>query len=255
MPGYSAQALDGDELLIGGCGVGLGYVGETELTASKFLTADDSGARYYCSGDLCRQDADGRLHYLGRRDNQVKVNGYRIELEEIEDRLRQHDSLLQVACAVKPLQTGSQLLAFIVCRPGAPNKTTHTLNSWLASSLPDWMLPHRYLVVDTLPLTVSGKLDRKVLLQLAEQELVEHNAPLDGIASQVAEIFCEVLEVPGVGPNDSFFDLGGSSMLSATLVLTLNQRFAANISLRKALATPPTVRSLTALLESAGVQG
>ena len=149
---------------------------------------------------------------------------------------------------------GAQLLAFIVCRPGAPNKTSQSLNDWLSQTLPTWMLPHRYLVVESLPLNANGKLDRKALLQLAEQNVADEQSSLEGIASQVAEIFCEVLEVPDVGPNDSFFDLGGSSMLSATLVLTLNQRFAANISLRKALATPPTVRSLTALLEIAGVQ-
>ncbi len=253
LPGYSAQLIEDNELLLGGLGVGLGYYGETELTANKFLATDDNGARYYRSGDLCRQDIEGRLHYLGRLDNQVKVNGYRIELEEIEDLLQRHDSLVHAACAVKPLPQGAQLLAFIVCKPGAPNKNANTLNQWLAQTLPEWMLPHRYLIVDALPLTQSGKLDRKALLVLAEQEAAGSNEPLDGLAKVVAQIFCEVLDVPGVGPNDSFFDLGGSSMLSATLVLTLNQRFAANISLRKALATPPTVRSLTALLESAGI--
>jgi acyl carrier protein len=113
------------------------------------------------------------------------------------------------------------------------------------------MLPHRYFVVDSLPLTLSGKTDRKALLELAETDNSDQLEAVDDVVRVLAEIFCDVLEVPKVGLNDSFFDLGGSSMLSATLVLTINQRFASNISLRKALVTPPTVRSLAALLQQA----
>ncbi len=255
LPGYSAQLIENNELLLGGLGVGLGYLGSAEQSACKFLTADDNGTRYYKSGDLCRLDPAGRLHFLGRSDNQVKVNGYRIELEEIEDLLQRHDSLLQAACAVKSLPQGAQILAFIVCKSGSPNKNAHSLNNWLSRSLPPWMLPHSYLVVDVLPLTPSGKLDRTALLAIAGQEAVGSGEQLDDLAGQVAQIFCEVLDLPGIGLNESFFDLGGSSMLSATLVLTLNQRFSTNISLRKALATPPTVKSLTALLEASGITG
>ena len=251
LAGYSASVDDG-ELLLGGVGVGTGYLQPTALGTVRFI--DAASGRQYRTGDACRYDSTGNLHFLGRFDTQVKINGYRIELDEIEEALRSHDSILQAACVAKPQQhtpQASQLLAFIVCRPGAPNKDANRFNRWLADSLPAWMLPHRYFVVDSLPLTLSGKTDRKALLELAETDNSDQLEAMDDVVRVLAEIFCDVLEVPKVGLNDSFFDLGGSSMLSATLVLTINQRFASNISLRKALATPPTVRSLAALLQQA----
>lgn len=252
LPGYRAEVVDG-ELLLGGVGVGIGYSQQAALTTTRFTST--AAGRAYRSGDACRRDDSGNLHFLGRFDNQVKINGYRIELDEIEEMLRNHNSILQAACIAKSLQytpQASQLLAFIVCRPGAPNKDATRFNQWLATSLPVWMLPHRYYMLDSLPLTLSGKIDRKALLALAASDNSDQVEEMDAVARELVEIFREVLEVPQVGLNDSFFDLGGSSMLSATLVLTINQRFASNISLRKALATPPTVRSLAALLQQAG---
>jgi len=248
LAGYHADVING-ELVLGGVGVGLGYLQQPPLSSDRFFI--DSNRRLYRTGDACRRDHAGNFHFLGRFDTQVKVNGYRIELEELEEALRCHGSIQQAACVTRPLQhtpQASQLLAFIVCRTGAPNKDATRFNQWLAESLPAWMLPHRYFVVDRLPLTLSGKIDRKALMDLAIDEASDQIEVMDALAREVACIFREVLEVPHVGPNDSFFDLGGSSMLSATLVLTINQRFASNISLRKALATPPTVRSLAALL-------
>lgn len=254
LPFYHAEVVDA-ELLLGGVGVALGYLQPTASSQGRFI--DTAAGRRYHTGDACRRDNAGNFHFLGRFDTQVKVNGYRIELEEIEEMLRRHDSIAQAACVAKPLQhaqQASQLLAFIVCRAGTPNKDANRFNQWLGQSLPQWMLPHRYFVVESLPLTLSGKTDRKALLELAATDNSEQIEELDQVGRELAAIFREVLEVPHVGPNDSFFDLGGSSMLSATLVLTINQRFASNISLRKALATPPTVRSLAALLQQSGHQ-
>lgn len=254
LPGYHAEVADG-ELMLSGVGVALGYLQPANLNGERFI--DTARGRTYRTGDACRRDHAGNFHFLGRFDSQVKINGYRIELEEIEEKLRHHDSILQAACVARPLQhtpQASQLLAFIVCRSGAPNKDASRLNQWLAESLPQWMLPHRYFVLESLPLTLSGKIDRKALLELAKQDSSDQIDEMDQVAHELAGIFREVLEVPHVGPNDSFFDLGGSSMLSATLVLTINQRFSSNISLRKALATPPTVRSLAALLHQSQQQ-
>lgn len=248
LPGYTATVVDG-ELILGGVGVGIGYLPHSSIAATRFIGQGER--RHYRTGDAGRRDDDGNLHFLGRFDTQVKVNGYRIELDEIEEQLRQHDSILQAACIARPLRQNpqiSQLLAFIVCRPGSPNKDAGRLNGWLSTTLPDWMLPHRYLVLDTLPLTASGKIDRQALITLAEADGTEQNDGFDSVARELARIFCDVLEVPNIGLNDSFFDLGGSSMLSAALVLTINQRFGSNISLRKALETPPTVRSMAALV-------
>lgn len=249
LPGYTATIVDG-ELILGGVGVGVGYLQQAVTAAPRFIGHGDR--RHYRTGDAGRHDDDGNLHFLGRFDTQVKINGYRIELDEIEEQLRQHDSILQAACVARPLQKNtqaSQLLAFIVCKPGSPNKDASRLNGWLSTILPAWMLPQRYLVLDALPLTASGKTDRHALLALADTDNGDQLEVLDSVSRELAKIFCDVLEMTHIGPNDSFFDLGGSSMLSATLVLTINQRFGSNISLRKALETPPTVRSMAALVQ------
>jgi amino acid adenylation domain-containing protein len=248
LPGYTATVVDG-ELLLGGAGVGIGYLPDPAMVTTRFIGQGER--RHYHTGDAGRCDDDGNLHFLGRFDTQVKINGYRIELDEIEEQLRAHDSILQAACIARPLRhqpQTSQLLAFIVCRPGSPNKDASRLNGWLSTTLPHWMLPHRYLVLDALPLTANGKLDRHALLILADADSADQFDGYDSVARELSRIFCDVLELQYIGPNDSFFDHGGSSMLSAALVLTINQRFGTKISLRKALASPPTIRSMAALV-------
>jgi amino acid adenylation domain-containing protein len=243
------------ELLIGGYGVGSGYLDAT-LTAERFIS-DGAGTPFYRSGDYCALDANGNLHFLKRLDNQVKLNGYRIELDEISRCLERHESIQQAVCLLKPLHHenhGSQLLAFIVCEPGTPHKNPEDFTAHLAALLPAWMLPQRYFHLSEMPMTASGKLDRNALLAIAANDISTDEILLTGLSGEVAAIFCEVLEVPSIGPDDSFFEAGGNSMLSAALVLTLNQRFSSNITLRTALETPPTVNSLTSLLQAAGVQ-
>ena len=252
LPAYHAQVLPDGELLLAGQAVALGYANDHTLAAARFVLHADE--RSYRTGDLCRLDSAGLLHFLGRNDQQIKLAGHRIELDEIEQRLQAHSSVAQAACALRPLASGTgQLLAFLVCKPGAPNKDAQRFNAWLASTLPAWMLPHRYLIVDRLPLSANGKLDRRKLLALAEQDAGNRSGEATALANKVASVFCEILELPSVGHSDSFFDLGGTSMLSASLILSLNQRFHARLSLRQALQTPPTVNSLVSLLQSQGV--
>ncbi|HTQ99106.1 MAG TPA: non-ribosomal peptide synthetase [Candidatus Acidoferrum sp.] len=253
LPHYTAW-LDHGELLLGGGAVALGYL-PTPATITQRFRSDADGNRSYRTGDLAHCDESGHWHFGGRNDAQVKLNGHRVELEEIEQSLQQHYSVAQAACVVKHTQAdggGAQLLAFVVCKPGMPNRNAQRFNHWLADTLPAWMLPHRYLIVDALPLTANGKLDRQRLLQMAAETQQSTTPMLDPLASEVASVFCQILEIPAIGANDSFFDLGGTSMLTATLVLSLNQRFATNLSLRQVLQTPPTVQQLTRLLEQAG---
>jgi amino acid adenylation domain-containing protein len=254
LPGYGlqleamhAQEDPGSELVIAGPGVSVGYCGDWEDRAFE----NRPGGRVYRTGDLCRYDAHGRLHFLGRADNQVKHNGYRIELDEIALLLRQHMSVREAVCLVRPARgdAPSLLFACVVFRPGMPNRNKTALNAFLATALPPWMLPQRYFFLDALPLTVNGKLDRLALLALTTPA---HAPDLSGkLEAQVAGVFCEVLDLPSIGPCDSFLDAGGSSMLAATLVLTLNERLGSSITLRQALATPPTVNSIVQLLERA----
>jgi len=250
-----ASAGQEGELLIAGSGVSPGYCKQPQLNAQVFSTAmasDSTPLRCYRSGDLCRVDTAGRLHFLGRRDQQVKHNGHRIELDEISLQLRGHASLQEAVCLLRPATAlhSALLFACVVLRPGVPNRNQRQLNEWLAANLPDWMLPQRYFFLPALPQNANGKLDRAALLELAAPACavpVAANIPAT-LELQVARIFCEVLELDSIGPCDSFLDAGGSSMLSATLVLALNNQLGCNLSLRQVLATPPTVSSVVSLL-------
>lgn len=237
------------ELVIGGVGVSPGYCATLD-SGSGFRTATSKERRYH-SGDLCRRDTEGLFHYLRRVDNQVKHNGYRIEPEEIALVLRQHMSINQAACLVRPASADapSLLFACVTLRPGMPNRNKTTLNEYLADYLPTWMLPQRYFFLDQLPLNGNGKLDRAALMTLTTA-IPEQGT---GIESQVAAVFCEVLDIETIGPCDSFLDVGGTSMLAATLVLTLNERLGSQLSLRQTLATPPTVSSVIQHLRAAAV--
>jgi enterobactin synthetase component F len=258
LPGYAFQLqphpeLGGDagELYICGSGVAAGYLGADAAQASRFsVTAD--GQRCFHSGDLCSRDAQGNYHFLRRGDAQLKINGYRIEAGEIEARLRSHTGIRDAVCLARELAAGSQLLAFVVCEPGTLNKDRERWNRHLQAWLPEWMLPQRYFVLDSLPLDANGKLDRRALLQLAEAGTAQHGSSVDALQAQVARLFCSVLSLDEVGPCDSFFDLGGNSMLSATLLLALNQHFGTQLGLREMLRTPPTVQRLATLLREAG---
>jgi amino acid adenylation domain-containing protein len=236
-----------EELVISGAAVGVGYCANEQAAAFTSTPREHS----YRSGDLCRRDAQGLLHYCGRRDSQAKHNGYRIEPEEIELLLRQHMSIRQAACCVRPAtsQLPSLLFACVVFRRGMPNRGKRQLNEYLAACLPDWMLPQRYYFLDELPLNANGKLDRAALCALTESEAV--SSPADALETRVAAVFCEVLDVDAIGYCDSFLDAGGSSMLAATLVMTLNERLGSHLTLRQALATPPTVNGIVQLLRAA----
>jgi polyketide synthase PksJ len=242
------------ELIISGAGVGLGYCDGDDANGA-FEECALNGTRRYHSGDFCHRDAQGRLHYLGRRDMQVKHNGYRIEPGEIEQLLQRHMSIRRAACAVRPANgtTPSLLFACVEFRPGLPNRNKSALNDYLADHLPPWMLPQRYFFVDQLPVTMNGKLDRKALLALAEPVIppCTDASNEDSLDARVAAVFCEVLDIERIGPCDSFLDFGGSSMLAATLVLVLNERFGSALTLRQALATPPTVNRIVQLLRAA----
>ena len=254
LPGYSLALTGIDdsgcgELVIHGEGVGLGYCGEPAAD-DAFRPCAVTAARTYHSGDLCRRDADGLLHFLGRRDSQVKHNGHRIDLGEIEHLLQRHMSIRRAACGVYPAGSYAPglLFACVESRPGLPNRDKTALNDYLAGYLPAWMLPQRYCFVDSLPVTPNGKVDRTALLAMAAPASTRHEH--GSLESRVAAIFCEVLDIERIGPCDSFLDTGGSSMLAATLVLMLNERLGSALTLRQALTTPPTVSSIVQLLRA-----
>ncbi|MGA5036763.1 non-ribosomal peptide synthase/polyketide synthase [Streptomyces capoamus] len=232
LPGLRAYVLDdrlqpvppgvGGELYLAGPQLARGYTGRPGLTAARF-TADPygpPGTRMYRTGDLARWTADGRLDYLGRADDQIKVRGHRIEPGEIEAALLALPGVTAAAVAAVPDAQGHpRLAAYVVPAPGAPRPDPADLRAALRRVLPDALVPSSFTPLDALPLTTSGKLDRRALpaptAPDAEREFVAPRTPDE---ETLAGIWAEVLGVARVGVTDNFFELGGDSILSIQAV-------------------------------------
>src|SRR6185369_1031344 len=201
------------ELFVGGLGLARGYLRRPELTAEKFVPdpfATEAGARLYRTGDLVRWRADGTVEYVGRRDEQVKVRGYRVELGEIEAVLRAQSGVQDSVV----VHHGSQLLAYVVSEDEELNVAQ--LRRRLKERLPDYMVPSQLLLLPRLPLTPSGKIDKRALPtpQVSRADLnVPYVAPQTEIERSIAAAWQEALRVDTVGTDDNFFDLGGHSLL------------------------------------------
>ncbi|QFZ24669.1 non-ribosomal peptide synthase/polyketide synthase [Saccharothrix syringae] len=200
------------ELYVAGAQVARGYLNRPGLTASRFL-ADPHGApgsRMYRTGDRVRWTPDG-LEYLGRTDDQVKIRGFRIELGEVESALLAHPGVRHAAAAVREHNGHARLVAYTV-------GTATDLGSWLKDRLPEHMVPSAFVALDELPMTPSGKVDRRALPAPEFTDRADYVAPSPGIAARLAEVWAEVLGVARVGAHDNFFALGGDSILSMQVV-------------------------------------
>jgi amino acid adenylation domain-containing protein len=229
------------ELYIGGEGVARGYLNHPALTAERFVPnpfAETPGARLYKTGDLARFLADGNIEYAGRNDFQVKIRGYRIELSEIELALAQHPHVRDAV-----VLASERLTAYVVLKESG---TTKQLKEFLKERLPEYMLPSSFVVLDALPLTTTGKVDRNALRNqigvVAEENYV---APRTALEQVLAGMFAEVLSLERVGVNDSFFELGGHSLLATQVLSRVRTAFQLELPLRK-LFKAPTVAGLAA---------
>ncbi|MBL1121027.1 amino acid adenylation domain-containing protein, partial [Streptomyces sp. 110] len=241
------------ELHIAGTGVARGYFDRPGLTAERFV-ADPygpAGSRMYRTGDLVRWDEDGRLEYLGRADHQVKLRGFRIEPGEIEAVLASHPQVARAAVAVREDRPGDpRLVGYSVARPGHEPAPAE-LRSWLRERLPEHMVPSAVVSLDALPLTSSGKLDRKAL---------PAPGPIGGPGTGrppaspwerlLCALYAEVLGVPEVGVADSFFELGGHSLLAMRLMGQVRTRTGVDLGIRAVFQTP-TVEGLAAVIQGA----
>ncbi len=226
------------ELYIGGDGVTAGYLDREDLTAECFVGDPYSGEpdqSLYRTGDLVRWREDGNLEYLHRLDHQVKVRGYRIELEEIEAVLVSHASLKQCVVEVREYRPGDQrLIAYIVLIPGAELTVTE-MRQQARAQLPDYMVPQHLVELDTLPLTPNGKVDRKALpalsetLTTGEQQLVE---PETEAEVYLASVWKKELGETRISVHDNFFDIGGHSLLAAQIVVRIKSERGSDIPLR-----------------------
>jgi amino acid adenylation domain-containing protein/thioester reductase-like protein len=242
------------ELLVGGAGVARSYLGRPDLTAERFIPdpfAAEPGARLYRTGDLVRFLPDGALEFLGRVDHQVKIRGHRIELGEIEALLGRHPNLREAVAVVREDAPGDRrLVAYAVPRE-QPGPTIPELRRHLQDRLPDFMVPSAFVLLESLPCTASGKVDRKALPapDRARPEVESHyQAPRNREEEVLAGIFAEVLGVDRVGIQDSFFELGGHSMLFAQLFYRVLQDLKVEVPV-EFFFQAPTVAGIARALE------
>ncbi|MCF4981014.1 amino acid adenylation domain-containing protein [Pseudomonas gessardii] len=213
------------ELYVGGAGLAQGYHQRAGMTAERFV-ADPyaDGGRLYRTGDLVRQRADGLVEYLGRIDHQVKIRGFRIELGEIETRLLEHEAVREAVVLALDTPGGKQLAAYLVSAASDHTALREALKSHLKAQLPDYMVPTHLMVLDSMPLTANGKLDRRALPQPdPEANRQAYVAPSNALELSLAAIWCAVLNVRQVGLHDNFFELGGDSILSIQVVSRARQ--------------------------------
>ncbi|MFG2188557.1 non-ribosomal peptide synthase/polyketide synthase [Nocardia iowensis] len=242
------------ELYVAGTQTARGYYGRPGMTAARFV-ADPfdpvGGGRLYRTGDVVRWNSSGQLEFLGRVDDQVKIRGFRIEPGEVESVLAQHPSVSRAVVVAHHTETGGkQLVGYVVPdRTGAEAIDAGQVRRFAAELLPEYMVPAAVLVIDTVPLTVSGKLDRKALPTPEFTSSAEYRAPRGEDERVLAELFGEVLGRDRVGIDDNFFELGGHSLLATRLASRIRAMLGVEVPIR-AVFDAPTVAQLATRLDA-----
>ncbi|WP_052390334.1 non-ribosomal peptide synthetase [Streptomyces sp. NRRL B-24484] len=234
------------ELYVAGAGLARGYLGRPALTAERFV-ADPfaaDGSRMYRTGDVVSRRPDGALDFLGRADEQVKLRGFRIELGEVEAALAAHPAVARAVAVIREDRVGARrIVAYLIPAGTAP--TTAELRRHAGRFLPDFMVPGAYVLIDSLPLTPSGKLDRRALPEPAIESGSTGRAPVSPEEKALSAIFGEVLGVPPVDADRNFFELGGTSMVAIAVIQKARK---AGLAISpKDLVMNPTVEALAAV--------
>jgi acyl-coenzyme A synthetase/AMP-(fatty) acid ligase/acyl carrier protein len=244
------------ELWLGGAGVTQGYLNRPALTAERFTNY--RGAKVYRTGDRVRRLSDGTLEFLGRADDQVKVRGYRVELGEVEQALRAHPGVAQGVVVLRTPQSGEPaLVAYAVPKSGgyavshSDRPTSEKLTEWLAAQLPAYMVPSAVVLLEQLPLTANGKLDRAALPAPDAPDASEDAfvAPRTETEKALAAIWTEVLKREQVGVTDNFLALGGHSLLAIRVLGRISKTFGVRLPLRT-LFDAPTIEQLAPRIEA-----
>ena len=241
------------ELYIGGVELAREYFRDAALTAERFLPdpfSAEPGSRMYRTGDVVRRIASGELSYEGRRDNQVKVRGYRIELGDIEAALAAETEVHECVVALKERDDEKRLVAYVVLRPDSQLQSWE-LRAGLKERLPEHMLPASIVVLDSLPLTASGKVDRRALPDTDEgrpEQEATFAEPRNETETRLAAMWIELLGITRIGIADNFFEAGGDSLLATQLIARVNKQFQTSLPLR-ALFDQPTIADLARNIE------
>ncbi|AET61298.1 peptide synthetase 3 [Paenibacillus terrae HPL-003] len=238
------------ELIVGGDGVARGYCNRPDLTAEKFIDSPfRSGERCYRTGDLVRWNADGTLEYKGRIDAQVKIRGYRIELGEVEAQLLKLEAVREAVVIAREDEQGQkQLCAYVVTHEDV---VASELRSALSQELPGYMVPSYFVQLEQLPLTQSGKVDRRALPQPegSVSSGAEYVPPQNQLQVQLASIWKDVLELERVGIKDNFFEAGGHSLRATHVISLIHKELHKNVQL-KDLFQHPTIEQLAHVIEA-----
>jgi surfactin family lipopeptide synthetase A len=268
------------ELCIAGDNLSRGYLNNPELTAEKFCLRRPGGrflkklppwtprknfslkvpgtkihmsyvshmSHIYRSGDLARWLLDGNIEFLGRIDHQVKIRGFRIELGEIENKLQSHHSVKEAIVMARQYESSEKYLcAYIVTQPHFTGKAEQELKEYLSRSLPSYMIPSAFVIIEQIPLTPAGKIDRKALPKPELRGSEEYEAPRSQIEEQLVRIYQELLETGNIGIQADFFALGGSSLKVLQLVAQIHKAFAIDIPPARVFKTP-RIKDLAASL-------
>jgi amino acid adenylation domain-containing protein len=233
------------EICVAGPGLARGYLNRDELTAERFILIN--GIRLYRSGDLARRLPNGDLEYLGRIDNQIKIRGHRIEPGEIETALQRHGEVQDAVVIVH-----DELLVAYVVAKGA-TVSVSDLRNFVKKKVPEYMVPSAFVLLDVLPLTLNGKVDRRLLPapNTDRPELgTSYVAPWTPVQDLLAGIWCKLLRLERVGVHDDFFELGGHSLLATQVMSRVRAAFGVDLSLR-ALFESPTIAGLAAAVDAA----
>jgi amino acid adenylation domain-containing protein len=265
------------ELHLGGAGLARGYFNRPELTQEKFIPnpfeeqglispnpldkGSNEPSKLYKTGDLCRYLPDGNIEYLGRIDNQVKIRGFRIELGEIETVLSQHSAVKTAIVIAREDETDQKrLVAYIIPKVEVvsaekeQNSFTITeLRQFLKAKLPEYMVPSAFVILESLPLTSNGKIDRRALPAPDFQSEEQYIAPRNPIEEMLSSIWAKVLKIEQVGIHDNFFELGGHSLLATQLISRIRTAFKVEMPLRE-LFVAPTVAELAQVIKGVGTE-
>lgn len=247
--GMEVSTLGKGEILVVSNHVALGYWKDEERTEKAFGYDPEMG-RFYWTGDLGRLLADGSIEFLGRKDFQIKIRGYRVELGEIESALLQHEAVKEAVVVVKEDKMGEKVLC--ACIVPKHQEIQLDLRSYISQKLPDYMVPSHFLLLAEMPLTSTNKIDRTALLKLefSQASQREYIPPRDAVEEQVAKIWSAVLGVEKVGIEDHFFELGGHSLKATALIENIYQQMNVELPLIEVF-NRPTVKELAEWIRGA----